>query len=81
MVGVCMTVISIIKLTGNGNHTWVDELLALDSLIFVVSIILSYISVRRGRKMERCEELADVFFMVGMAIMAISAFILAFEIL
>jgi len=23
MVGVCMTVISIIKLTGNGNQTWV----------------------------------------------------------
>ncbi len=80
MVGVCMTVISIIKLTGNGNQTWVDELLALDSLIFVVSIILSYISVRRGSKMARCEELADTFFMVGMAIMAISAFILAFEI-
>lgn len=81
MVGVCMTVISIIKLTGNGNQTWVDELLALDSLIFVVSIMLSYISVRRGSKMARCEELADIFFMVGMAIMAISAFILAFEIL
>ncbi len=81
MVGVCMTVISIIKLTGNGNQTWVDELLALDSLIFVISIMLSYISIRRGSKMARCEELADILFMVGMVIMAISAFILAFEIL
>ena len=46
MLGVCMTVISIVKLTqtNRGIAYWVDDLLALDALIFLASSCLLYTS-------------------------------------
>jgi multisubunit Na+/H+ antiporter MnhF subunit len=79
MVGVCMTVISIIKLLHLGRAgTWIDKLLALDSLIFLASAMFSYISLRK-ESMALFESYADTSFMLGLTGMASCAFLLAFE--
>jgi len=38
MLGVCMTVISIVKLTqlNHGIKSWIDEILAIDALFFLL---------------------------------------------
>lgn len=79
MVGVCMTVISIIKLLHLGRAgTWIDKLLAIDSLIFLASAMFSYISLRK-ESMALFENYADTSFMLGLTGMASCAFLLAFE--
>lgn len=79
MVGVCMTVISIIKLLHLGRAgTWIDKLLAIDSLIFLASAMFSYISLRK-ESMALFESYADASFMLGLTGMASCAFLLAFE--
>ena len=43
MVGVCMTVISVIQLAPkNAISSWADKLLAIDGLAFMASTMLSY---------------------------------------
>jgi len=84
MIGVCMTVISIIKLIGlhNGQHR-IAELLAINSLIFMASAVLSYFSMRNEsmhRSSVAMEKIADIAFMIGLAIMTTAGFLLAYEI-
>jgi multisubunit Na+/H+ antiporter MnhF subunit len=79
MLGVCMTVISIIKLLHLGRSgTLIDKVLALDSLVFVASGILSYVSMRKPL-LEHLERWADATFMVGFLGMGVCAVLLAFE--
>ena len=82
MLGVCMTVISIIKLTqaNRGMAYWVDDLLALDALIFLASAVFSYLSIRSNSKKIYFEDIADKFFMIALLFMGAAVFILNLEI-
>ncbi len=81
MVGVCMTVISIVKLTqASKGETWIDEILALDSIVFLASAFFSYLSMRPGRSPGHYESWADTTFMCGLFLMVISTLALSFEI-
>jgi hypothetical protein len=70
MVGVCLTVIGLIRvvITLGTADTLADDLLAADALLFLVSCLLSYWALRsRGlRRMHRLEKIADGIFIVAM---------------
>ncbi|MCE5181361.1 MAG: hypothetical protein LLG15_06130 [Betaproteobacteria bacterium] len=75
-----MTVISIVKLSHVGvAGVVIDKLLAFDSLLFLLSSVFSYLSLRVVRYTRRLESLADNFFMVGLVLMVGAAFVLSFE--
>ena len=57
-----------------------DKLLAIDCLLFTISALLSYASMR-GYKALRMEKHADQFFMVGLIALGGCAVLLAFEII
>lgn len=81
MIGVCMTVISIVKLLHIGpSGTWIDKLLAVDSLTFLASVVFSYVSMRNGA-FVRLEKYADLSFMIGLLGMTLCALLLAFELI
>jgi hypothetical protein len=82
MLGVCMTVISIVKLTqtNRGIAYWVDDLLALDALIFLASSIFSYLSIRSNSKKVYFEDIADKFFMLALLCMGAAVLLLTYEI-
>ncbi|POA99236.1 hypothetical protein C2134_07435 [Chromobacterium sinusclupearum] len=81
MLGVCMTVIPIIKLMKVGHiGTMIDELLADDSVIFLISAVLSYLSIRRP-SWGRLERHADIAFVFGLCGMSVCAVLLSFELL
>ena len=70
MVGVCLTVIGLIRvvITLGKADTLADDLLALDALLFLISCLLSYWALRsRGlNRMHRVERIADAIFIVAM---------------
>src|SRR5436189_3162102 len=73
MVGVCLTVIGLIRvvITLGKADTVADDCLAMDALLFLTSCLLSYWALRsRGlRRMHRLERIADgifIFAMIGM---------------
>ncbi len=79
MVGVCMTVISVIQLAPkDAVSSWADKLLALNSLVFLVSTMFSYWSIRH-RDEKQAERYADRFFLLGMVMMVCVSFLVAFE--
>jgi multisubunit Na+/H+ antiporter MnhF subunit len=82
MLGVCMTVISIVKLTqsNRGFASWVDDVLALDALIFLTSSIFSYLSIRSKSKKDYFEDIADKMFMLALILMGVSVLLLTYEI-
>lgn len=70
LVGVCLTVISIVRSLTDGRpiHWLVDDLLAIDAMLFLGSCLLSYFALRsRGKqKMRRLESTADFVFLFGL---------------
>lgn len=78
MVGICMTVISIMRFIP-GAGEWLDDLIALNSLVFMSSAFLSYSSLRFVRNADRMERYADTLFIFGLVIMVIVNFLLAFD--
>lgn len=81
MAGVCITVISIVRLVETHRHvsTVIDNLMAFTGLVFLVSCFLSYISIRSPRLSARFEKYADFLFLAGLSLMVIGGFLLAWE--
>ena len=73
MVGVCLTVIGLIRIviTIRNDDTLADDLLAGDALLFLTSCILSYWSLRtrKARRRHKVEQLADFVFLLAMLLM------------
>jgi cytochrome c oxidase assembly factor CtaG len=84
MVGVCLTVIGLIRvvITLGRADTLADDLLAGDSLLFLISCLLSYWALRsRGsRRMHRLEKIADGIFIVAMIGMVIICAVITYSI-
>jgi len=84
MVGVCLTVIGLIRvvITLGRADTLADDLLAGDALLFLISCLLSYWALRSGglRRMHRLEKIADVIFIVAMIGMVIICAVVTYTI-
>lgn len=80
MVGVCVTVITVIQITPNRSFaSWADELMAVDSLLFLCSTFLSYWSIRHTDYRAMLERYADRIFLLGLAVMVFASFLVSFE--
>lgn len=84
MVGVCLTVIGLIRvvITLGRADTLADDLLAGDALLFLISCLLSYWALRsRGlRRMHRLEKIADGIFIIAMIGMVIICAVITYSI-
>ncbi len=80
MMGVCMTVFSIIRLVEPGHAGVLSQrLLGMDSLVFLASTVASYVSLRSRRLAEPAERLADAVFMVGISLFGVISAVLTLE--
>ena len=84
MVGVCLTVIGLIRvvITLGRADTLADDLLAGDALLFLISCLLSYWALRSRslRRMHRLEKIADGIFILAMIGMVISCALITYTI-
>lgn len=85
MVGVCLTVVGIIGIIISNNSeyaTIADDLLALDTVVFMTSCLLAYTSLRSTSdvRTRHYQRLADVVFVIGMMAMSAACLIIAFSI-
>lgn len=81
MIGVCMTVLSIGHLAPRGEwRVVIDKMLAVDALVFLISALLSFMSMRSRRFGARYEARAELVFIAGLGLLALGAMLLAFAI-
>jgi hypothetical protein len=75
MVGVCLTVIGLIRvvITFGKADTVADDLLAADAFLFLLSCLISYsaLRTRSKRRMHRMEHIADGIFILAMILMVV----------
>lgn len=77
MIGVCITVIALFRITNTGIKTYADEILSIDTLFFILSGYMAYL-VLRSPKNQHLEKIADVLFFTGMSIMMIVGVLIVF---
>lgn len=83
MVGICPTLISLVKLIeANGVMRQADEVLGVITVVFVISALMSYSSIR-GRIEQRygmwLERVADLLFIIGLVSLAAVSVLFAYE--
>ncbi|HWW06404.1 hypothetical protein [Collimonas sp.] len=77
MIGVCITALSIIKLARfSGLALWLSHLLALNSLVFLTSGVLSYAAMRSNQS-TRLEQYADIAFIIGLILLSLATVFMA----
>ena len=81
LLGVCIMSLSLVKLMPrHGWSVWIDEALALDGVVFLLSVALSYASLRFKERANRLENWAEMVFLFGLSVILLSAIVLAFTI-
>lgn len=84
MVGVCLTAIGLIQVLINTKtvNMVADDLLAIDSILFMISSLLSYMSIRskNRHRYHRLELIADRVFIVAMLLMVAACIALSYQI-
>ena len=82
MVGVCIMVISIVISMHPGLMNYlIDKALAIDSVLFMLSSIISFLSIRAEQYSVRLEGLAEIIFLVGLGMMTFITVVVSFEII
>lgn len=85
MIGVCVTVIGILRFTTRKDlaGTLADDLVAADAILFLGAALSAYIALR-SRKVEtrqRIERWADVLFILALGVMTMVSGIVAWTVL
>lgn len=82
MVGVCLTVIGLIRvvITLGKMDTIADDLLAIDAVMFLIASLISYsaLRTRSRRRLPALERIADVIFVIAMMLMTTVCGIIAY---
>ena len=83
MVGLCLTIISVVRSMPSQLNTAVDDLIAVGALVFLLACFLSYavLRARHMRRMHRIESLADGVFLLGLTILAVACGLFVWTIL
>ena len=77
----CIMVISIVKsLPTNTVNYFIDKALAIDSLLFMISALFSFLSIRLENSNLRFERWAEIIFIVGLVSMTMITMVFSFEI-
>ena len=81
MIGVCLTALYISLLSPfSAGRVVVDKLLAVDALVFLISAVLSFLSMRVRGRAARFEALAENVFIGALGLLALGALVLAFAV-
>ena len=84
-VGICLTGIGLVRLIGQSGviSKAADDVLALNALGFLVTGVVAYLAMRAAsaERQRRLERVADVLFLLCLALMVLVGLLLAYEIL
>jgi hypothetical protein len=84
MIGVCVTLVGLVKIADPSGHNHVDEYAALAAISFLASALASYLSIRYAQRAElsyRLEQLADMIFIAALLAITLVATLFAYEVI
>ncbi|MEN3748721.1 hypothetical protein TPR58_16215 [Sphingomonas sp. HF-S3] len=82
MVGVCLTAIGILRvvISLRSTSTIADDLLSLDSVLFLIATLTSYFALRTesDSRLHWLEQIADLTFIMAMILMTVVALVITY---
>lgn len=85
MIGICMTLVGLVKVTEiQAGRSHVDEYAALAAVIFLISSVASYLSLRYEEKAalsRKLEVFADLCFMIGLVAIVLIGILFAYAVI
>jgi len=81
LLGLCFVILTFIKLSRIANETIIDESIGSLIFLFLVSSVMSYISMRSKRKSELYEKIADFIFLAGLCLLTLVSLVIIFEVM
>ena len=86
MVGVCLTIIGLIRIIISVDKdkvgTYVDDLLAVNAIMFLVATLTSYAALRTqtDKRLHRLERVADLSFVGAMILLTVTCMAITYAI-
>ncbi len=80
LLGLCFVILNFIKLSKIANETIMDKASAISIVLFLISSILSYMSIRSEEKGVMLEKFAEIIFLIGLSLLAIISVVISLEI-
>jgi hypothetical protein len=71
-LGICLLLITGLKVSGAGEQTFLDEITIVSMLFFLGSCVMSYASMRTPKKAQLSESIADISFMIGLLTLSVA---------
>lgn len=81
LLGLCFIVLTSMKVSNAEEASLVDEFTAIAILMFMISSILSYLSIRINRNTRKIERTADVAFLAGPGFLFLTTMLIAFNVI
>ncbi|WP_114938360.1 hypothetical protein [Mucilaginibacter endophyticus] len=82
LLGLCFVVLTSLKFLKLSERTYIDETVTIALVFFMLSCILSFLSIRGNIKQGgRIEAVADYLFLGGMVVLFITAMLIIFKIM
>ena len=85
MVGVCLTAVGLVSVIEALNKVegWVDDLLAIGSLVFSIVTLLSFLGIRTRIRhtWPHYVLLLDILFCLGIVTMVVASFLLTYVVI
>ena len=79
LLGLCFVILNFIKFwTKGGMETIIDDLVGGATILFLISSVLSYTSMRSKKKSEFFEKIADAVFLVGLFFLTVISFLIIY---
>ncbi len=80
LLGLCFIVLTSIKILNLKEVTIIDELTAIAIIMFMVSSVLSFLSMRSGKAPGIVyEKIADIIFLSGLLFLFVTAMLITFN--
>ncbi|WP_413668614.1 hypothetical protein ACEN9X_00910 [Mucilaginibacter sp. Mucisp86] len=82
LLGLCFVVLTSLKFLKLSERTYIDETVTIALVFFMLSCILSFLSIRGNIKPGgRSETVADYLFLGGMIVLFVTAILILFKIM
>ena len=80
LLGLCFVILTFIKLSKIENESIIDEIMGSLIILFLISSVISYISMRTKTKSELYEKIADFIFLAGLCLLTLVSSVIIFEV-
>lgn len=82
LLGLCFVVLTSLKLLRVSQRTLIDEFTSGATLLFMLSCILSFLSIRGSlKRSQRLENIADILFLCGLGLLFLTALLFSLNVI